>query len=373
MPERVLVAMSGGVDSSVAAALLLRQGYEVVGATMRLWSDDYYEQRQCSGGCCSLDDVRDAQAVAAALGIPHYVLNFKDFFQKTVVDYFVGAYQKGITPNPCIACNRYVKFEELLRRAQGLDCDYIATGHYAKIEKNASTGRYELKRAADAHKDQTYVLYGMTQHQLSHTLLPMGGYRKEEARELAKGFGLPVFSKPDSQEICFVEDGDYASLIERYTGKTAQPGDFVDADGRVLGRHGGIWRYTVGQRKGLGISADSRLYVLRIDPDANTVVLGREGEQYGSGLTTEALNYIAIPGIEGELSAQVKIRYNASPVPATLSPLPDGRVRVTFEKPQRAVAPGQAAVFYDQDRVLGGGVISSDRMDCLRPSSCPQE
>ncbi len=354
MKKRVMLGMSGGVDSSVAALLLLKAGYDVTGVTMRLRPDEYMQQ-SAAGGCCSLDDIDDARRVAYKLGIDHLVLNFQDTFEKDVIDYFAAQYAAGLTPNPCIACNRYVKFDAMLRRAQALDFDYIATGHYAIIEQN-NAGRWLLKKAP-ASKDQSYVLYSFTQDQLSRTLMPLGEYTKPQARAMAEEAGLPVAHKPDSQEICFVENNDYAGFIENYTGKKAPNGNFLDAGGAVIGRHLGITHYTIGQRKGLGATFGKPMYVTKIDTLHNTVTLGEEGSQYSKSLVAADLNYIPFDTLENKMHAQVKVRYQAQPAAATLTPLPDGKVRVEFETPQRAVTPGQAVVFYDNAIVLGGGTI----------------
>lgn len=356
MKKKVMLGMSGGVDSSVAALLLLRAGYDVTGITMRLRPDEYMQQ--CSaGGCCSLDDIDDARRVAYKLGIEHLVLNFQDIFEKQVIDYFAAQYAAGRTPNPCIACNRYVKFDAMLRRARELDFDYVATGHYARIEQNEA-GRWLLRRANNS-KDQSYVLYSFTQDQLAHTLMPLGSYTKPQARALAEEAGLPVAHKPDSQEICFVENKDYAGFIEKYTGQKAPQGNFVDKNGRVIGRHRGITHYTIGQRKGLGVAFGQPMYVTKIDTERNEVTLGEEGSQYSSSLIAADLNFIPFDTLDHEIPAQVKVRYQAQPAPAKLVPLSDGTIRVEFETPQRAITPGQAVVFYDDDLVLGGGTIQA--------------
>ncbi|HEX3039692.1 MAG TPA: tRNA 2-thiouridine(34) synthase MnmA [Caproiciproducens sp.] len=357
MKKKVMLGMSGGVDSSVAALLLLRAGYDVTGVTMRLRPDEYMQQ-SAAGGCCSLDDIDDARRVAYKLGIDHLVLNFQDVFEKEVIDYFAAQYAAGLTPNPCIACNRHVKFDAMLRRAQALDFDYVATGHYAIIEQ-ASSGRWLLKKAP-ASKDQSYVLYSFTQDQLSRTLMPLGNYTKPQARAMAEEAGLPVAHKPDSQEICFVENKDYAGFIERYTGVKAPAGNFVDVAGNVIGAHRGITHYTIGQRKGLGTAFGRPMYVTKIDTLHNAVTLGEEGSQYQDSLVAADLNFIPFDTLESAIPAQVKVRYQASPAPARLIPLEGGRVRVEFETPQRAVTPGQAVVFYDGDLVLGGGTIQAE-------------
>lgn len=357
MKKKVMLGMSGGVDSSVAALLLLRAGYDVTGVTMRLRPDEYMSQ-SAAGGCCSLDDIDDARRVAYKLGIEHLVLNFTDVFEKDVIDYFAAQYAAGLTPNPCIACNRHVKFDAMLRRAKELEFDYIATGHYAVIEQGAG-GRWLLKKAP-ASKDQSYVLYSFTQEQLSRTLMPLGSYTKPQARAMAEEAGLPVAHKPDSQEICFVENNDYAGFIERYTGKAAPAGSFIDQNGNVLGRHRGITHYTVGQRKGLGVSFGKPMYVTKIDTVHNQITLGEEGSQYASSLTAGDLNFIPFDTLENEMDITAKVRYQAKPAKAKLIPLGDGKVRVIFAEAQRAVTPGQAVVFYDGDLVVGGGTIQAE-------------
>lgn len=354
MKQRVMIGMSGGVDSSVAAMLLRDAGYDVTGVTLRL-RPDAYMQESSAGGCCSLDDIDDARRVAYKLGIEHLVFNFTEVFEKTVMDYFAADYLRGKTPNPCIACNRHVKFDAMLRRAMELGFDYVATGHYASIRKRED-GRYLLEQV-DAAKDQSYVLYGMTQFQLAHTLLPIAGYEKETIRRLAVEADLPVAHKPDSQDICFIEDHDYAAFIEKYTGTVTPPGDFVDGEGNVLGRHRGIAHYTVGQRKGLGMAFGQPMYVTALRPEQNQVVLGPDGSQYRASLLAEDLNWIAVPGLDGPMTVTAKVRYQAQPAQAVVTPLADGRVRVDFTEPQRSVTPGQAVVFYDGKTVVGGGTI----------------
>ncbi|MGE5615090.1 MAG: tRNA 2-thiouridine(34) synthase MnmA [Bacillota bacterium] len=353
----VMLGMSGGVDSSVAAAVLLEQGYNVTGVTMQIWPDMDEERKLAEGGCCSLSAVYDAGKVANKLGIRYYVLNFKGVFQEKVIDYFKNEYLKGRTPNPCIACNRFVKFDTLLRKALSMGMDYIATGHYARIVYDENTGRYLLKKSASDAKDQTYVLYTMTQKQLSRTLFPIGDLTKDKVREIARELGLPVAHKPDSQEICFVEDNDYGRYINENTDVEIKPGYFVDRGGNMLGMHKGIIHYTVGQRKGLGISLGKRTYVVAINPEENTVVLGDECDLFSTNLTASDLNFISIPELRDEMRVTAKIRYSAKEAPALIRPLNDGRVSVIFDNPQRAVTPGQAVVFYDGDTVVGGGVI----------------
>ena len=352
--EKVLIAMSGGVDSSVAAYLMKKRGCDCVGVTMRLFSnDDIGLSREKS--CCSLDDVQDARSVAAKLAIPYYVFNFTGDFKSQVIDRFTSAYACGQTPNPCIDCNRYLKFERLYERAQLMGCDAVVTGHYARIGREG--GRWVLKKALDASKDQSYVLYSLTQEQLAHTRLPLGEFAKTDTRRIAEELGFFNARKPDSQDICFVPDGDYAAFIERTTGKTYPEGNFVDEQGNVLGRHRGIIHYTVGQRRGLGIAAETPLYVKRIDPERNEVVLCRDEALYSRTLTAKELNWMAFETPPDSFRASAKIRYRHTEQPCTVKVLPGGRVAVEFDEPQRAATPGQAVVFYDGDTVLGGGVI----------------
>ena len=350
--------MSGGVDSSVAALLLLEKGYEVTGVTMKLRPDEYMTG-SLSGGCCSLDDIDDARRVAYKLGIDHFVLNFTDVFSEKVIDYFAREYQNGRTPNPCIACNAFVKFDALLHRALALGYDYIATGHYSVIEYSHEIGRWLLKKAPCA-KDQSYVLYRLTQQQLAHTLMPLGGMEKQEARALAAAHDLPVAQKPDSQEICFVEDNNYARFIERYTGYTAPLGNFIDKNGNILGRYLGITNYTIGQRKGLGMAFGRPMYVTKINASDNTVTLGEEGSQYKSELVANNINFIPFDKLNERLEVTAKVRYQAKPAKAVIFPYDEDKVNVVFEEAQRSVTPGQAVVFYKDDLVVGGGTICSD-------------
>ena len=356
MNKKALVAMSGGVDSSVAAYLAKERGFDCIGATMKLYRN---EDIGLTGEhtCCSLEDVEDARSVASSLGIPHFVFNFSDRFREKVMDRFVSAYEKGATPNPCIDCNRFLKFDKLFLRAKELYCDCVITGHYARIEKEESTGRFLLKKASDPTKDQSYVLYSLTQEQLAHTLFPLGEYQKAQIREIAEQQGFRNAKKHDSQDICFVPDGRYAEFIEGYTGKSYPPGDFIDGEGKVLGRHGGIIRYTVGQRKGLGISSTAPLYVTKIDPVQNTVTLGRHEELYSRSLTASDLNLIAVDKIDRPLRVKAKIRYRQSEQWATVTQTDADTVEVLFDEPQRAVTKGQAIVFYDGETVVGGGTI----------------
>lgn len=357
LKKKVLIGMSGGVDSSVAAALLKKLGYDVVGVTMQVWEEEDPHATADGRACCSLSAVEDARRVATRLDIPYYVVNFKDIFKEKVVDYFKKEYLKGRTPNPCIACNRYIKFDALLDKAISMGIDYVATGHYARIEYDSGSDRYVIKKAADSHKDQTYALYSLNQEQLKRTLFPLGDYTKEEVRQMAEDMGLQIASKPDSQEICFVPDNDYAGFIERNSREPIEPGDFVDIHGNILGRHKGIINYTIGQRKGLGISLGRPTYVVRIDPDTNTVVLGDNEDVFSKGLIASDLNFVAIEGLQSSMDVKAKIRYAARETPATIRPVEGGKVEVMFEEPARAITPGQSVVFYDGDIVVGGGTI----------------
>ena len=352
--DKVLIAMSGGVDSSVAAFLMKDQGCECIGATMKLFQNEDIGVK-ATKTCCSLEDVEDARSVAFRLGIPYYVFNFSDDFKGQVIDRFISAYEHGATPNPCIDCNRYLKFERLYERARVLGCDAIVTGHYARIEQE--NGRWLLKKALDESKDQSYVLYSLTQEQLAHTRLPLGAMHKSETRRIAEEQGFYNADKPDSQDICFVPDGDYAGFIARYTGRDCPTGDFVDESGRVLGRHKGIVHYTVGQRKGLGIAADAPLYVKRIDAQENRVVLSGNDALFSRELTANDFNWIAYDVPPRELRATARVRYHQREQAATVTVLSDGHVHLVFDEPQRAITPGQAVVLYDGDTVLGGGTI----------------
>ncbi len=351
--KKVLIAMSGGVDSSVSALLLKEQGYEVIGATMQIWQSTEEEERK--NGCCSLTAVNDARRVADKLNIPYYVLNFKDIFKKKVINYFIEEYLKGRTPNPCVICNKEIKFEELLNKAVSMGIDYIATGHYAQIRyKN---GRYLLKKSKSKTKDQTYALYNLTQEQLSKTLFPVGGLDKDKVRKIAGENGLKVAHKPDSQEICFVEDNDYGRFISEHIDTDMLPGNFVDTKGNILGRHKGIYYYTIGQRKGLGLSSDKPLYVLDIDIESNEVVIGDNTETFSDRLIARDLNWISIKKLENKMKVKAKIRYGAKEASAKITPINNNRVEVIFKSPQRAITSGQSVVFYKGNTVVGGGVI----------------
>ena len=351
---RALIAMSGGVDSSVAAYLMKQRGFDCIGVTMKLFSN---EEIGCSRAktCCSLEDVEDARSVAYRLGIPYYVFNFTEDFGRQVIDRFVAAYENGATPNPCIDCNRYLKFERLYRRAAELGCDRVATGHYARIEKQGD--RYLLKKASDESKDQSYVLYAMTQEQLAHTAFPCGALSKTQTRQIAEEQGFLNAEKPDSQDICFVPDGDYAAFIRRYTGKCYPDGPFVTTQGTIVGRHRGIIHYTIGQRKGLGVSSDRPLYVQSIDAAKNTVVLGENRELFGTELNAVNFNWIAFETPPDILRAKAKIRYRHQEQWATVEVTGKNTVHLVFDAPQRAVTRGQTVVLYDGDTVLGGGEI----------------
>lgn len=355
--KKVVVGMSGGVDSSVAAWLLKQQGYEVIGVTMQIWQDEEELAQQENGGCCGLSAVEDARKVAWQLEIPYYVMNFKREFKANVMDYFVEEYLHGRTPNPCIACNRYVKWESLLKRSLDIGADYIATGHYARVEQLVN-GRYALRQSATAAKDQTYALYNLTQDQLAHTLMPVGAYTKDDIRRMAEEIGLQVAHKADSQEICFIPDHDYAKFIEENSGAVPGPGNFVDMDGNVLGRHEGITHYTVGQRKGLNLSMGRPVFVVEIRPDTNEVVIGDSEDVFTDSLICDRLNWMAIDGLHGnEMQVTAKIRYSHRGAPCVIREIEKGLVECRFLEKVRAVTPGQAVVFYDGEYVVGGGTI----------------
>jgi len=354
--KTVVVGMSGGVDSSVAAMLLKKQGYNVIGVTMQIWQDSAAPHE---GGCCGITAVDDARRVAAQIGIPYYVLDFQDEFRKSVIDYFTAEYLAGRTPNPCIACNRYVKWEALLRRSLEIGADYIATGHYARIE-TLDNGRYAIRNSVTAAKDQTYALYNLTQKQLSKTLFPIGDYSKDEIRAMAEEAGLMVAHKPDSQDICFVPDNDYAGFITKEAPDRVPPaGNFVDKDGNILGRHKGITHYTIGQRRGLEITAGHRVFVTDIRTDTNEVVIGENEDIFTTEVVCDNVNFMSIEGLNSgeQIKVKAKIRYNHGGEFGTIEALGDDRVICRFDKPVRAATPGQAMVFYDGEYVLGGGTI----------------
>ncbi|SHI91587.1 tRNA-specific 2-thiouridylase [Lutispora thermophila DSM 19022] len=357
MKDRVIIGMSGGVDSSVAAYLLKKQGYEVIGITMKLRSNDDFEQDSGRDSCCSLSSVDDARRVCDKLNIPFYVINFTEIFEEKVVNYFINEYFAGRTPNPCIACNKYLKFDALLKKADALEAKYVATGHYARIIHEKKLNRYLIKKSATATKDQTYVLYNLSQSQLERILMPLGDYTKEETRKIADELDLDVANKPDSQEICFIEDNDYGKFLENKRGDKIKPGKFVDTKGNVLGTHRGIVHYTIGQRKGLGIALGKPMYVVDIIPEKNLVILGEEDEVFKNELLATAANFLPFDTLQHPMRAKAKIRYSAKESSAWAIPTGDNRFKLIFDEPQRAITPGQAVVLYQDDYLIGGGVI----------------
>ena len=358
MPQKkALIAMSGGVDSAVAAFLTQRSGFDCIGVTMRLY--DHAPDDGCDANtCCSLDDVEDARSVARRLGIPFYAFNFKADFREKVIEKFIRCYECGLTPNPCIDCNRHLKFDHLLRRGMELGCDYVVTGHYAQIRQDENTGRYILYKAKDLSKDQSYVLYSLTQEQLAHTRFPLGELTKTQAREIAEAQGFVNARKHDSQDICFVPNGDYVAFMERYTGKDYPGGNFLDLDGNVVGQHQGAVRYTLGQRKGLGLAMGAPVYVCAKDMANNTVTVGPNEALYATSLLANDWNWFPFPELTQPLHITAKARYSQPPQPATVYPEANGFARVVFDAPQRALTPGQSVVLYDDDMVIGGGTIT---------------
>lgn len=357
MDKKALIAMSGGVDSSVAAFLTKQQEFECMGVTMKLFNNSDIDIDVRENTCCSLDDVEDARSVAYRLNIPYHVFNFSDRFKEDVIERFVDAYQKGRTPNPCIDCNRYLKFDKLFSRAKELGYNYVVTGHYARISFSEETGRYILKKAVDTSKDQSYVLYSLTQEQLSHVMFPLGELAKTEVRKIAEENGFVNAQKHDSQDICFVVNGTYAEFIENYTGKKFPEGNFVDKNGNVLGRHKGIIRYTVGQRKGLGLALPHPMYVTAVDPVSNTVTLGENEDLFSTSVTAEKINLISVPNLFTPMRVKAKVRYRQAEQWATAVQTAPDTLKVEFDEPQRAITKGQAVVLYDNDIVVGGGTI----------------
>ncbi len=349
--KKALIAMSGGVDSSVAALLMQDKGYECIGVTMKLIGEDI------SSSCCTDDDIADAARVCRKLNIPHSVFNFSDNFKQYVIESFVQAYENGCTPNPCIECNRHLKFNRLFKEAENFGCDLIVTGHYARAVFDEKSGRYLLKKALDDTKDQTYVLYSLTQEQLAKAYFPLGEIIKSEARKIASDNGFINADKKDSQDICFIKDGRYTEFIENYTQKSYPEGDFIDTEGNYLGKHKGIIRYTVGQRKKLGLVLPEPLYVVDVRPDTNTVVLGKEEKLFTCELTAHKINLISVPKIVGEMKVKAKIRYRQKEAPATVIQTAEDELKILFDEPQRAITRGQSVVIYDGDTVVGGGII----------------
>lgn len=356
--DRVIVAMSGGVDSSVTAALLLKYGYEVIGVTMRLGTHDS-DNVDSTTSCCSIESVEDARRVANQLGITFYAVNFEDAFRKEVVNYFCAEYSAGRTPNPCIICNEKLKFGKLLQLSRELDAKYVATGHYARISYDDLMGRYILKKGLDPQKDQSYALFSLTQDQLKYVLMPLGELTKPEVRKIAESMSLKTAKRPESQELCFIADNNYNRFIRERMSEDVKPGEILDMTGKVIGEHRGIQFYTIGQRKGLGGTFGRIMYVIKIDPANNTITIGPKEELKVKRLSASNANFISIPKLENPLNATVKIRYNDSGSEGIAYPISDDRFEVVFHEPPLAVTPGQAAVLYDGDMVIGGGWIDS--------------
>ena len=356
MSKKVIVAMSGGVDSSVALLLLKEQGYAPIGVMMKLFDNDHC-RADSDDACDSLRNIKDARGIAESMGIPFHVFDFTEDFKHIVISHFVDSYIEGATPNPCIVCNRYLKFNKLFSCMYDLGADNYATGHYARIEYDNNSGRYLLKKALDESKDQSYVLYNMTQEQLKHTIFPLGNYSKPHVREIAGNHGFKNANKSDSQDICFIRDGDYVGFIERITGKNFESGNFIDTNGNILGHHNGLIRYTVGQRKGLGISLNKPMYVLSKNVTDNTVTLCEDNELFSKTLDAAEFNWIAYDKVDDPIRAMAKIRYAHTPASATVTPTSESTVNIEFDKPQRAIAKGQAVVLYDGETVIGGGTI----------------
>jgi tRNA-specific 2-thiouridylase len=368
--KKILAAMSGGVDSSVAAYILKSEGNELIGAMMKLFSDEdltaaHKKSQENNRACCTLSDAEDARAVANSMGIPFYVFNFKENFTTDVIEKFIKSYQQGMTPNPCIDCNRFLKFQKFLHRAEELECDFIATGHYARISQEPA-GRFLLKKGSDTAKDQSYFLYAMTQSQLSRTLFPLGELQKDEVRAIAESQNFVNAQKRDSQDICFAPDGDYAGFIKQNANVKTTKGHFVNRSGKILGEHKGIINYTIGQRKGLGLTAPEPLYVIGINSAENTVTVGAGEQLFTKSLTAHDINFIPFEKTDGPLKIQAKIRYAHAPQKATLHQTSEDSVRLEFNGPQRAITPGQAVVFYDDDVVVGGGTISGSACTHLK-------
>ena len=352
--NKALIAMSGGVDSSLAAKLTLDMEFDCIGCTMKLYDNDDINAPH-GKTCCSLDDVEDARAVANRLGIPFYVFNFKEEFKDKVINNFINSYEEGRTPNPCIECNKHLKFDKLFDRAHELGYDYVVTGHYARVESDGN--RFYLKKAVDENKDQSYVLYSLTQEQLSHVMFPLGNFSKTTVREMASENNFVNAAKPDSQDICFIPDGDYAAFMERNTGKIYEPGNFIDVNGNVLGQHKGIIRYTVGQRKGLGIALGTPMYVKRVNIKDNTVTLASDAELFSKEVLVDNVNWTSGVCPTTEFNCKAKIRYRHKEQPCQVFPITSTSIKIVFDEPQRAPTPGQSAVLYDGDIVLGGGII----------------